>query len=138
MADPNQCLDAWTHADGIQIALGLLGAWILYWQNKLLHRQNEIMDKQNSQNEILIKMQNQRDWEASIIADSKNEFLRTNGQAGLIQGAAQNLRNRFPNDIKVIVRAYAEIAATDNRFARTNAFLQSMRGYRNEDWPDYP
>lgn len=140
-----KCIDLWTHADWIQVALvlvslvfGIIGAWFVHQQNKILKQQNKIMDQQNAHNEILLKMQSQKDWEAKIISDTKNQLLRTAGQAGLIQGVAQSLRNRYPNDLQTIVRAYAELASEDARFARVETFLISMRGYRGEDWPGYP
>ncbi len=159
MADASSCVEVWTHGDLIDLgslvvsfALGLLGAWFIYTQNKILHRQNElmdkqndimigqnsIMDKQNKHNDILLSMQNKKDLEALVLSDSKVQFLRTIGQAGVIQGEAQRLREMYPSELKTIVRAYAEIASIDQRFPKTEKFLNFMRGYKNEDWPDYP
>ena len=139
------CTTLWTHADWIQVALvlvslvfGIIGAWFVHLQNKILRRQNEIMDQQNAHNEILLKLQSQADWEAKIMSDTKNQLIKTAGQAGLIQNVAQNLRNRYPNDLKTIVRAYATLAGEDSRFARVEIFLHNMRAFRGEDWPTYP
>ena len=102
-----QTFGAWGHTDWIQFMealgtwlLGLLGAYFVFHQNKILKRQNEIMVSQQGFNEALLERE-------QVIIWCKNAFRHHGRSPGELQTTGSTLRRRYPSQL--VLRAYEEL-----------------------------
>ena len=143
MSDPATDPTVWLHGDWIQLTqtvglwvTGGFGAWFVWRQNAILHRQNEIMSNQKDLNDLLIKQEEERK-NARIKEWCKNAFKNGGNAGGVIQTTGSSLRRRFNDKIPLIVEAYEELQNEEPglKFPPTHKFLETMAGIENGQWP---